>query len=77
MSIPNLENLGTSLEVQWLRICLPVQGIQVRSLVRDLRSHVLCQATKPKACYNKDPAQPKKKKKKTCPLTFLVLELFF
>ena len=29
----------TSLEVQWLRLCLPVQGAWVRSLVRELRSH--------------------------------------
>ena len=26
---------GTSLVVQWLRICLPMQGTQVRSLVRE------------------------------------------
>ena len=32
---------GTSLVVQWLRICLPTQGTQVQSLVRELRSHVL------------------------------------
>ena len=30
---------GTSLVVEWLRICLPVQGMQVRSLVGELRSH--------------------------------------
>ena len=27
--------------VQWLRLHLPVQGVQVRSLVRELRSHLL------------------------------------
>ena len=27
--------LGTSLVVQWLRICLPMQGTQVRALVRE------------------------------------------
>ena len=32
---------GTSLAVQWLRICLPIQRTQVRSLVRELRSHML------------------------------------
>ena len=32
--------IGTSLVVQWLRIRLPVQGTQVRSLVGELRSHV-------------------------------------
>ena len=31
---------GTSLEVQWLRLRLPMQGVQVRSLVGELRSHV-------------------------------------
>ena len=31
---------GTSLEVQWLRIHLPVQGTWVRPLVEDLRSHM-------------------------------------
>jgi len=32
---------GTSLAVQWLRIRLPIQRTQVRSLVRELRSHML------------------------------------
>ena len=31
---------GTFLVVQWLRLCLPKQEVQVRSLVGDLRSHV-------------------------------------
>ena len=31
---------GTSLVVQWLSICLPVQGMQVQSLVGELRSHM-------------------------------------
>ena len=30
----------TSLVVQWLRICLPMQGIQVWSLVKELESHI-------------------------------------
>ena len=34
------ESPGTSLVVQWLRICLPMQGTQVRSLVGELRSHM-------------------------------------
>ena len=34
----------TSLVVQWLRICLPMQGMQVQVLVRELRfSHALRQ----------------------------------
>ena len=31
---------GTSLAVQWLRIRLPMQGLRVRSLVRELKSHI-------------------------------------
>ena len=33
---------GTSLAVQWLRLCLPSQRAQVRSRVREPRSHMLC-----------------------------------
>ena len=36
----NKMNLGTSLVVQWLRICLPMQGTQVQSQVGELRSHM-------------------------------------
>ena len=40
---------GTSLMVHWLRICLPIQGTQVRALVReDPTCHG---ATKP-MCHN-------------------------
>ena len=38
--------LGTTLVVQWLRICLAMQGTQVRSLVEELRS-TCHRATKP------------------------------
>ena len=31
---------GTSLEVHWLRLCLPMQGVRVQSLVGELRSHM-------------------------------------
>ena len=31
---------GTCLVVQWLRIHLPMQGMPVRSLIRELRSHM-------------------------------------
>ena len=34
--------LRTSLVVQWLRILLPMQGMWVQSLVRELRSHMCC-----------------------------------
>ena len=30
----------TSLVAQWLRLCLPMQGVWVRSLVGELRSHM-------------------------------------
>ena len=39
--------------VQWLRLCLPMQGAQLRSLVGELRSHML-----------RSVAKKKKKKKK-------------
>ena len=31
---------GTSLVVQWLRICLAMQKTQVQPLVRELKSHM-------------------------------------
>ena len=37
--------IGTSLVVQWLRICLPVQGTRVRALV--LEDPTCCGAAKP------------------------------
>ena len=33
---------GTSLLVQWLRLHLPMQGVQVQSLARELGSHIPC-----------------------------------
>ena len=33
--------VGTSLVVQWLRIFLPMQGTCIRSLIGELRSHML------------------------------------
>ena len=32
--------LGTSLVVQWLRFCSPMQEMQVQSLTGELRSHI-------------------------------------
>ena len=37
----HMNTRGTSLVIQWLRIFLAVQGTQVWSLVRELRSHLL------------------------------------
>ena len=41
--------LRTSLVVQWIRICLPMQGTQVQSLVWE--DPTRCRATKP-MCHN-------------------------
>ena len=35
------ENQRTSLVIQWLKICLPMQGTWVRSLVGKLHVHVM------------------------------------
>ena len=39
--VRNMQDIGASLVVQWLRICLPVQGMQVWALIRELGPHVL------------------------------------
>jgi len=63
---------GTSLGVQWVRLCLPVLSVWVQSLVRELRSHMKprSQNKKQKQYCNKlnkdfknDPHQKEKKKK--------------
>ena len=48
------DNLGTTLVIQWLRICLPMQGTRVWSLVWELRSHLPRgnQATTTKSKYH-------------------------
>ena len=40
------ENVGTSLSVQWLRLHLPVQRLQVQSLAWELGSQVPCDQEK-------------------------------
>ena len=40
------KHAGTSLVVQWLRLHLPMQGMRVRSLVRELRCPTLCRGAK-------------------------------
>ena len=47
--------IGTLLVVQWLGLCLPTQGARVQSLVREVKSHILCGG-----------AKRKKKKDKRC-----------
>ena len=37
-----IKNFGTSLAVQWLRLCASTAGGMVRSLVRELRSRMPC-----------------------------------
>ena len=54
------QTVGASLVVHWLRICLPMQGTQVRSLVGKLRLYMLWGQLE-KACVPQgDPAQTKK-----------------
>ena len=36
--ITKWSHIGTSLVVQWLRICIPMQGTWVQCLIRELRS---------------------------------------
>ena len=40
MVLIKISTLGTFLVVQRLRLRLPMQGVQVQSLVRELRSHM-------------------------------------
>ena len=42
---------GTSLVVQWLRLCLPMQGTQVQPLVRELRYRTLRSEAKKQKNY--------------------------
>ena len=42
-------NMGTSLVVQWLRICLPMQGTWVQSLVRE---DPTCRGATRSVCHN-------------------------
>ena len=37
---------GASLVVQWLRVCLPMPGMQIQSLVRE-HDPMCCEVTKP------------------------------
>ena len=48
MAVPQKIKNRTSLVVQWLRIRLPVQGAQVRSLVGEVRSHMQSSVAKRK-----------------------------
>ena len=41
LSVPFKKHLGTSLVTQWLRVCLPMQGLRVQSLIGELGPHVL------------------------------------
>ena len=37
-----MQVMETSLIVQWLKLPIQMQGLQVQSLVRELRSHMPC-----------------------------------
>ena len=61
-------HVGTSLVVPWLRICIPMQGTQVQTLIRELRSQCheatntrVLQLEKP-VCLSENQVQAKKKK---------------
>ena len=71
-SLATFKNAGTPLVVQWLRICLAMQGAQVRSLVRELKIPYAAEQLSPQAatrvcatmkdtmCHNWDRRQPSK-----------------
>jgi len=40
LTLHSINSSGTSLVVQWLGLCLPMQGVQVQSLAEELRSRV-------------------------------------
>ena len=44
---------GTSLVVQWLRVCLPVLGMQVQPLILELRFHMPWSTAKKKKLKSK------------------------
>ena len=52
MKVSSEAGSGTSLAVQWLRLCLPMQGILVQSLAGELRSHMPC-GQKAKTSYGR------------------------
>jgi len=41
-----IHGLWTSLAVEWLRLCLPMQETQIWALVKELGSHMRCGTTK-------------------------------
>jgi len=62
LSTNNEEGEGISLVVQWLTVCLPMQGMWVRSLVKGTRSHMLQQKS-PCATTKTQCSQKKEKQK--------------
>ena len=78
-----IKSLGTSLAVQWLQFPLPKQGLQVQSLVGELRSHMPC-GQKAKTLNRSNTVtnsiktlkmvRMRKKKKKTPPFKCSILE---
>ena len=78
-----IKSLGTSLAVQWLQFPLPKQGLQVQSLVGELRSH-MPRGQKAKTLNRSNAVtnsiktlkmvRMRKKKKKTPPFKCFILE---
>ena len=67
-------NPVTSVVVQWLRLCASAQAARVRSLVRELRSHMLCSVAKnlkKKKNLIKGPPQRMRRKWQTTPVFLL------
>ena len=56
----------TILVAQWLRICNPMQGSQVQSLVWELRSHAVERLSPTRKVCNKEPVQPIYRKRLYC-----------
>lgn len=50
-TVHKTESKGASLVAQWLGVCLPIQGVKFRSLVRKLRSPVTCGTIKKKFLF--------------------------
>ena len=64
LSTNHEEGEGISLVVRWLTVCLPMQGMWVRSLVKGTRCHMLqqkspCATTKTRCSQKKEKHHPK------------------
>ena len=73
--------IGTSLVVQWLRLCASMQGTLVQSRAGELRSHRPRSATKKKKkvkiMFSAEPLEIQKYKRKKLHVIPLSLDTFF